>query len=169
MDDASLARRLGDALGERDETIAVAESCTGGLLGSTITAVPGSSGYFVGGVISYMNATKRRFLAISRESLERHGAVSEPVAREMAAGIRDTADTTWGVSTTGIAGPTGGTDEKPVGLVFVGVAFAAPWGSDGSFVRVTRYEFDGDRDAVKAASAERALADLVAAVREHTD
>ena len=161
--------RVGQALREAGHTVSVAESLTGGLVGSLLTDVPGSSDYFDRGVVAYSNDAKLAELAVSREALDAHGAVSAPVAREMAAGIRDTADTTWGVSTTGIAGPTGGTDEKPVGLVFVGVAFAAPWGSDGSFVRVTRYEFDGDRDAVKAASAERALADLVAAVREHTD
>jgi len=156
MDDASLARRLGDALGERDETIAVAESCTGGLLGSTITAVPGSSGYFVGGVISYMNATKRRFLAISRESLERHGAVSEPVAREMARHVRDEADADWAISTTGYAGPAAGSD-APVGTVYVGIARAAREAAGASASAVERFQFDGDRHGVREQVVSHAL------------
>jgi nicotinamide-nucleotide amidase len=82
----------------------------------------------------------------------------------MARGIRDVAGTTWGVSTTGIAGPGGGTDEKPVGLVFVGVAYAGAWGTGASFARARRYEFDGDRGAVKHASANQALSDALAAL-----
>lgn len=152
---------LGARLRGRGETVSVAESLTGGLVGSRLTDVPGSSDYFDRAVVAYSNDAKREALAVSRESLDAHGAVSAPVAREMAQGVRDTAGTTWGVSTTGIAGPTGGTPEKPVGLVFVGVAYAAPWGTGESFARAERYTFEGDRDAVKRESATRALENLL--------
>jgi nicotinamide-nucleotide amidase len=164
MTDTRVEARVGDALRTSGGTVAVAESLTGGLVGSRLTDVPGSSDYFDRGVVTYSNDAKLDALAVSRESLDAHGAVSAPVAREMARGVRDTAGTTWGVSTTGIAGPTGGTAEKPVGLVFVGVAYAAPWGTEESFTRADRYVFDGDRDAVKRRSATTALEDLLAAV-----
>jgi nicotinamide-nucleotide amidase len=156
--------RVGDALRARDHTLAVAESLTGGLVGSRLTDVPGSSDYFDRAVVAYSNDAKLDALAVSRESLDAHGAVSAEVAREMARGIRDSSEATWGISTTGIAGPTGGTPEKPVGLVFVGVAYAAPWGTEESFARAERYVLDGDRAEVKAASATRALSDLLVAV-----
>ncbi|WP_435069168.1 CinA family protein [Haloplanus sp. C73] len=155
-----IERRLGDRLRERDETVAVAESLTGGLVGSLLTDVPGSSDYFDRSVVAYSNDAKLDALGVTRESLDDHGAVSAPVAREMARGVRDDAETTWGVATTGIAGPTGGTEEKPVGLVFVGVAYAAPWGSGDSFARATRRVFDGDRSTVKSESARWALRTL---------
>jgi len=157
-------RRLGRRLRERDETLAVAESLTGGLVGSRLTDVPGSSDHFDRGVVAYSNDAKLTALGVSRESLDDHGAVSAPVAREMAQGIRDTAGTDWGVSTTGIAGPSGGTDEKPVGLLFVGVAHAAHWGSGDSFVHAERHVIDGDRWAVKSESARRALLAPLAAM-----
>ncbi|WP_251342508.1 CinA family protein [Haloplanus halophilus] len=157
-------RRLGRRLRDRDETVAVAESLTGGLVGSRLTDVPGSSDYFDRGVVAYSNDAKLDALGVSRESLDAHGAVSAPVAREMARGVRDIAGTDWGVSTTGIAGPAGGTEEKPVGLVFVGVAHAAPWGSGDSFVRAERHVFDGDRWAVKRESTRAALDALLDAL-----
>ena len=167
-EDAPIEERVGDALREREETVAVAESCTGGLIGSLLTDVPGSSDYFDRSVVTYSYDAKRDVLAVSREALDDHGAVSEPVAREMARGVRDTADVTWGVATTGVAGPTGGTEETPVGTAYVAVAHAAPWGSGDSSVTVERYVFDGDRRAVKRAVAERALADLLAEVADRT-
>lgn len=156
--------RVGEALREREETVAVAESCTGGLVGSIITDVPGSSDYFDRSVVTYSYDAKRDLLAVTREALDEHGAVSEPVARQMARAVRDTADTTWGVATTGVAGPAGGSDETPVGTAFVAVAHAAPWESGDSTVAVERYEFDGDRGAVKHRIAEQALADLLDSV-----
>jgi nicotinamide-nucleotide amidase len=164
--DDPIERVVGDALREAGHTVAVAESLTGGLVGSLLTDVPGSSDYFDRAAVTYANDAKLADLAVPREALDEHGAVSDPVAVEMARGIRDRAGTTWGVSTTGIAGPSGGTSAKPVGLVYVGVAYAAPWGTGDSFARATRYEFDGDRAAVKEESARRALADLHGAVRE---
>ncbi|MFD1511976.1 CinA family protein [Halomarina rubra] len=166
MDDSldDVERRVGDALRRDGQTLAVAESCTGGLVGSLLTDVPGSSDYFDRSVVTYSYAAKRDLLAISREVLDAEGAVSAPVAAGMARAVCDTADTDWGVATTGIAGPDGGTDEKPVGTVYVGVANAAPWGSGDSRTTVERHEFDGSRDEVKAAFARRALADLLARI-----
>lgn len=149
--------RVGELLRGRGETVALAESLTGGLVGSLLTDVPGSSDYLDRGTVAYSNDAKLEALGVTRESLDDHGAVSEAVAVEMARGARDRAETDWGVSTTGIAGPTGGTEEKPVGLVWVGVARAAPWGSGDSSARAERHVFDGDRLAVKRASAEAAL------------
>ncbi|MBX0293598.1 CinA family protein [Haloarcula nitratireducens] len=158
--------RVGEALRERDETVAVAESCTGGLVGSLLTDEPGSSDYFDRSVVSYSYDAKQELLAVSREALDAHGAVSEPVADEMARAVRDTAGTDWGVATTGVAGPTGGSPETPVGTVYVAVAHAAPWESGDSDCVVSHYEFDGDRTDVKARIARRALSDLLAAVQE---
>lgn len=163
------ARTVGDRLRADGETLALAESCTGGLLASTVTDVPGSSDYFDRGAVTYSNDAKQELLGVSREALDSHGAVSAPVAVEMARGIRDTAGTTWGVSTTGIAGPGGGTDEKPVGTVHIGVAYAGPWGSESSAARAKRYEFDGDREACKAQFAEQALDDLLWALDNRDD
>jgi nicotinamide-nucleotide amidase len=163
------ARTVGDRLRADGETLALAESCTGGLLASTVTDVPGSSDYFDRGAVTYSNAAKQELLGVSREALDAHGAVSSDVAVEMARGIRDTAGTTWGVSTTGIAGPGGGTDEKPVGTVYIGVAYAGPWGSESSTARARRYEFDGDREACKAQFVEQALDDLLWAVDNRDD
>ncbi|WP_254523820.1 CinA family protein [Natrinema caseinilyticum] len=160
--DRDLPMTVGDALRDAEETLSVAESCTGGLIGAAITAVPGASDYFDTGVTSYAYDAKRRHLGVSRESLDEHGAVSEPVAREMAQGIRDVTNVTWGVSTTGVAGPSGGSDETPVGTVYIGVSYAAPWGSEASYSTVSRYVFDGDRADVRAKTVDQALADLLA-------
>ncbi|ELY66997.1 CinA family protein [Natrinema versiforme] len=160
--DRELPMDIADALRDAEETLAIAESCTGGLIGAAITAVPGASDYFDSGLTTYAYDAKRRYLGVSREALDEHGAVSEPVAREMARGVRDVADVTWGVSTTGVAGPTGGTEANPVGTVYIGVSHAGPWGSEDSYATVSRYVFDGDRADVRAATVEQALADLLA-------
>ena len=163
-DDPAVEEQIGDALRERDATLAVAESCTGGLVGSLLTDVPGSSDYFDRSLVTYSYDAKLQNLGVDREALDEHGAVSDSVARQMARGVRDAAGTTWGVATTGIAGPTGGSDEKPVGTVFVGVAYAAEWGTQESYAAVSRYEFDGDRREVKAKIARRALLDVLGEV-----
>ena len=163
-DDAPVEERLGERLRDAGHTLAAAESLTGGLVGSLLTDVPGSSDYFDRATVAYSNDAKLHALGVRREALDAHGAVSAPVARQMARGARDDAGTTWGVSTTGIAGPTGGTEEKPVGLVFVGVAYAGEWGSRESFARARRYVFDGDRRDVKERSARRALEDVLHAL-----
>jgi len=160
--DPPVEERVGDALREAGQTVAVAESCTGGLIGTLLTAVPGSSDYFDRALVTYSNDAKQDVLAVSREALDVHGAVSEPVAMEMATGTRDTAETDWAISTTGIAGPGGGTEENPVGTVYVGLAWAAPWGTEESGATVERYEFDGDRGEVREQIARQALEDLLA-------
>ncbi|MBO4246758.1 CinA family protein [Halomicrobium sp. IBSBa] len=163
--DGGIEARVGERLRETDATVAVAESCTGGLIGSLLTDVPGSSDYFDRSVVTYSYDAKRDLLAVDREALDEAGAVSEPVARQMARGVRDTADTTWGVATTGVAGPSGGTEATPVGTAYVGVAYAAPWGTGDSSTWVERYEFDGDRTTVKDEIARQALSDLRDAVQ----
>jgi nicotinamide-nucleotide amidase len=163
-DDPPVEERLGEALREREETVAVAESATGGLAGSLLTDVPGSSDYFDRAVVTYSYRAKRALLAVPRETLDEHGAVSAPVARRMAAAVRDTADTTWGIATTGVAGPEGGTEGKPVGTVFVGVAYAGEWGTNTSETVVERHEFDGGRLECKERFARQALRDCLAAV-----
>jgi PncC family amidohydrolase len=134
-------------------TLAVAESCTGGLIAHRITNTPGASACFVGGVVAYSNEVKEALLGVAHEDLERHGAVSEPVARQMAEGVRSTMRTDYGIGVTGVAGPGGGTEEKPVGLVYIAVA-------DGNATVVTRNLFTGDREQVKSQAADRALAML---------
>jgi PncC family amidohydrolase len=146
----ALAEALGPALLARSATLACAESCTGGLIGALVTAVPGSSDYFLGGVIAYANAVKVGQLDVSPATLADHGAVSAATAREMAAGARARLGADYAVSVTGIAGPGGATPEKPVGLVFVGLA-----GPSG--VTAIRHLFPGDREAVRLAAAGAAL------------
>jgi len=162
----SVEKRVGEKLRQREETVAVAESATGGLVGSMLTDVPGSSAYFDRSLVTYSNDAKLEQLAVTREALDEDGAVSEPVVTGMARGVRDGAGTTWGVATTGVAGPGGGTDAKPVGTVYIAVAFAGPWGTETSRTTANRYEFDGDRSACKRQFAEQALEDLLRALRE---
>ena len=160
MSDRSPVERVGDRLRETGAMVAVAESSTGGLVCSWLTDVPGSSDYFDRGVVSYSNAAKVEVLGVDPATLTEHGAVSEPTAREMAVGVRDLAGTAWGISTTGVAGPGGGTARTPVGTVYVGVAYR----DDGSVVSAERYEFDGTRDACKRQFTRQALTDLLDAV-----
>jgi nicotinamide-nucleotide amidase len=158
--DPPVEERVGDLLRERGETVALAETTTGGLATVLLTSVPGSSDYLDRAVVPYDYDAIRETLAVARETLDEHGAVSAPVVREQAQAARDTADATWGVATAGVAGPGGGTADKPVGTGFVGVAYAAPWGTGDSETTVARYEFDGDRAAVRERLARQALADL---------
>lgn len=151
-DDETLAAALGAILKEKRQTVAVAESCTGGLVGSKITDVSGSSGWFQGGVISYTNEAKHELLGVSQEILERHGAVSEPVAIAMAAGAKAKLHADYAISLTGIAGPDGGTAEKPVGLVYVG--FATP---DETFAIRCLIGADQPRDVIRERAAGIAL------------
>ena len=141
---------MGDLLRERDWTLATAESCTGGGLGERITRVPGSSAYFLGGVVAYSNSVKEEHLRVSPEILRRYGAVSEPVALQMAAGVRRALRADLGLAVTGIAGPSGGTAEKPVGTVFI--ALATPTGS-----HARRCHFSGERQEVRERSVMAAL------------
>jgi nicotinamide-nucleotide amidase len=144
---------VGSLLREGHHTIAVAESCTGGLLLSRLTDVPGSSAYVDRGVITYSNEAKTAWLGVAAELIAVHGAVSEPVAQAMAAGIRTRANATLAVGVTGIAGPTGGTPEKPVGTVVIAVE--TPWGRS---VRTRR--FSGGREQVKWHASSAAMDDV---------
>lgn len=139
-DDETLASVVGQLLRDRGETLSVAESCTGGGLGTLLTETPGSSDYFLGGVISYSNEVKMSLLGVSRESLLQLGAVSEPVAQQMASGVKKQLGTAWSLSITGIAGPGGGSEHKPVGLVYI--ALAAP----DETVEIFEYRFGPERD-----------------------
>lgn len=139
-DDDTLASVVGDLLQKYQQTLAVAESCTGGWLGEMITSVSGSSTYFLGGVISYSNAVKVNLLGVSPTDLEHYGAVSEQVAIQMAQGVKASLQSDWGISITGIAGPAGGSEAKPVGLVFIGIA--DPTGT----VQAIRHQFSTSRD-----------------------
>jgi nicotinamide-nucleotide amidase len=149
-DRTPLAAVVGAALRERGETLAVAESCTGGLVASMITAVAGSSDYFAGGVVAYANAAKTELADVPPEVIDAHGAVSEPVAAALADGARRRFDTTWGIGVTGVAGPGGGTGEKPVGLVWMAVA-----GPDGTTAHRTQHA--GDRTTIQRRAAATAL------------
>ncbi len=141
---------LADVLRAGRATVAVAESCTGGLLGGRLTALPGSSDYFLGGVVAYANEVKTAALGVDAALLARHGAVSPEVAAAMAEGARRVVGATFGLSTTGVAGPAGGSGDKPVGLVFVGCA--GPGGT-----RTVRERFPGDRQSVREWAVARAL------------
>ena len=121
-DEETLASVVGKLLEERNQTLAVAESCTGGGLGAMLTEIPGSSHYFKGGIIAYDNEVKTSLLEVSSADLAQFGAVSELVVRQMAQGVKQALDTDYGISITGIAGPDGGTETKPVGLVYIGLA-----------------------------------------------
>ena len=153
-DDTDLAAVVLDACRRRGLTIAVGESCTGGLLGARLTSVPGSSDVVLGGVIAYSNAVKTAELGVPEAMIAEHGAVSEPVARQMAAGARARLGAAVGVGITGVAGPGGGTPEKPVGTVWVAVDV------EGAEPRAVRNPFVGDRDEIRFRAAQFAL-DLV--------
>jgi nicotinamide-nucleotide amidase len=149
-----LAERLqGICLG-RGLTVSLAESCTGGLVAAAITEVPGSSGYFVGGVVSYADSAKAGLLGVPEATLAAHGAVSAQVALAMAVGARERLGTSLAASVTGIAGPDGGTAEKPLGLTYVGVA-------DGAGTDVRRFTWPGDREVNRHESARAVLELLV--------
>ncbi len=141
---------VGKVLKAQGWTLGLAESCSGGLIAHRVTDVPGSSEYFVGGVVSYADNVKRDVLGVREETLSRHGAVSRLCALEMARGIRPVVGADIGVAVTGIAGPGGGSEEKPVGLTWI--ALVTPWGE-----RVERYEWSGNRQENKNHTAEQAL------------
>ncbi|MGB7443670.1 MAG: competence/damage-inducible protein A [Coleofasciculaceae cyanobacterium] len=152
-DSDTLASVVGQYLTKTGQTLSCAESCTGGGLGSILTDIPGSSNYFLGGVIAYDNSVKAGVLGVNSSDLETCGAVSEPVAKQMAVGVRSLLNSNWGVSITGIAGPGGGTELKPVGLVYIGLA--DPNG------RAESYEYqlgaNRSRSSIRHASANHAL------------
>jgi nicotinamide-nucleotide amidase len=148
-EDADLAAVVLDRCRELKLTLAVAESCTGGMVGERLTNIPGSSDVFLGGVIAYHNDVKKDLLGVTADDLVKHGAVSEQVALQMAAGIRERTGADVGISVTGIAGPGGGTPEKPVGLVWVAV--------HGSDTKARRFHVGGDRAEIRQRAAQAAL------------
>jgi len=153
---ASVVAKL---LVSRRETLSLAESCTGGMVGATITSLSGASGYFRGSAVCYANSAKRDILGVPQEMLDDCGAVSEPVAREMAQGARDRFDSDWSLSLTGVAGPDGGTSDKPVGLVFIGLV-----GPNTN--KVFRHVFAFRRDQIRLRASRTALNHLRVALLE---
>jgi len=149
--DETLAAVLVRLLSQPEQTLALAESCTGGFLADQITNVPGASKVFVAGYVTYSNQEKIRTLGVSRESIEKFGAVSERVATEMAEGLRTRTGATYAIATTGIAGPTGGSEEKPVGTAFLGLS------SEGQPVQCEKFFFPSDRETFKQLVAQRAF------------
>jgi len=147
-------------LTERKLTLALAESCTGGAIANRITNVPGASAVFLAGIVSYSNEAKQKFLGVRAETLAEHGAVSEAVVREMAEGVRQQTGADFALSVTGIAGPGGGTPEKPVGTVFIGLASL-------KHVIVERCFNPYDRETFKLATGNQALEKLRRAVLNH--
>jgi competence/damage-inducible protein CinA-like protein len=142
---------VGRLLIEKSLTLATAESCTGGLLASRITDVPGSSTYFLEGIVSYSNEAKEKMLGVPVSLLEAHGAVSTPVAEAMASGVRKLSGSDIGIGISGIAGPGGGTAEKPVGTVYIGLDVK------GVGTSSQKYQFSGSREQIKIVSSEKAL------------
>ena len=154
-----LAEELQRRCLERGVTVALAESCTGGLVAATITAVAGSSDYFLGGVVSYANSAKERILDVPASTLASHGAVSAQVAMAMAHGAKARFGSDLAAAITGVAGPGGGTPQKPVGLVYLAVAA----GPDRAEVDVRRLQLSGDRAAVREGAAHATLEWLITA------
>ena len=154
-----MAKRLGQAALKREVDIATAESCTGGGVATAITRISGSAKYFERGFVTYTNIAKKQMLGVRQRTLKMHGAVSEDVAREMAAGALKHSNAQVSVAVTGIAGPTGGTAAKPVGLVW----FA--WAARGGAIQSRAFRFKGDRTAVRRQSVAIALQGLIDLLR----
>jgi nicotinamide-nucleotide amidase len=150
LGDRNLINKVSDELKKHHMTIATAESCTGGLLAHTLTNVSGSSAYFDRGVISYSNQAKTQLLGIPENLIQKHGVVSKEVAAAMANAIRQNAQVDYGIATTGIAGPTGGSKDKPVGLVYIAVSMK-------DSIVVKQFLFSGDRLANKESTCDAAL------------
>jgi PncC family amidohydrolase len=145
-----LAEQLGNILKERQWTVCAAESCTGGLVLSSLTDISGSSAYVLGGIVTYSNEAKMKFVAVKESTLAAYGAVSEQTAREMVLGVQKAFGADLAFSVTGIAGPGGGSAEKPVGLVYIGVALH-------DAIDIQRYQWQGNRIENKALSVAAAL------------
>jgi PncC family amidohydrolase len=145
-----LENLVGDLLREMKWTLSIAESCTGGLICDRITNVPGSSDYFMGGMVNYSNESKAKHLGVPLNYIKKYGAVSPQVAKKMAQGVRKAFNTTFGLSTTGVAGPTGGTKRSPLGRVFIGV-------TNGKRTWMRKLDLKGNRREIKKQAAERSL------------
>lgn len=160
--DSKLEAQVGTLMKAKKWTLGAAESCTGGLIMHRLTNIAGSSDYVIGGVVAYSNQVKQNQLQVRQGTLIAYGAVSEQVAGEMATGLRALLHIDVAISVTGIAGPGGGTAEKPVGLTYIGVA------GPNDVLVVRRHVWNGDREAIKAASAEAALALVLEVFGEKT-
>ncbi len=156
----SLEEVVGMYLTMKQQTVSVAESCTGGLLSERLTSVPGSSGFFLGGVVCYSNELKVKLAGVPADLIREHGAVSKPVAQALSEGIRTRAGASIGIGITGIAGPSGGTPEKPVGLVFIGLADLR-----GAVVR--EFRFPGNRERIRYWASQTALEMIRRRVRDY--
>ncbi len=141
---------IGGLLRQNGWTLSIAESCTGGLICDRVTDVSGSSDYFMGGMVNYSNESKSKHLGVPLNDIEKYGAVSPQVAKKMAHGVRKAFNTTFGLSTTGVAGPTGGTKRSPVGRVFIGLAA-------GRKAWVKKLDLKGTRRDIKEKATEKAL------------
>jgi PncC family amidohydrolase len=154
MNPENLSKTLGKILGEKKMRLAVAESCTGGMIGSAITDVAGSSRYFLGGVIAYDNRIKRDILKVPRTTLKKYGAVSSQTVIAMAHAVRKLMKADCSIAISGIAGPGGATKEKPVGLVYIGIAVK-------NTAKSFKYRFKGTRERIRQQTVEEALKRLV--------
>ena len=159
MKDKELINKISNELKKQHLTVATAESCTGGLLAHTLTNISGSSDYFKRGVVAYSNKSKTELLGVSKDILKQYGAVSKQTAEAMAIGIKERSNTDIGISTTGIAGPTGGTKDKPVGLVYIGIAALKK-------VEVRKFLFKGDRIQNKDSTCNAALQLLIDNIKD---
>ncbi len=160
VEETELIQRIALALIRRKQRMGVAESCTGGLIGAACTSLAGSSQWFERGVVSYSDQSKTELLGVPPALISLHGSVSEAVASHMARGLLAHAPLDWALACTGIAGPTGGSDGKPVGTVWLALAH------DGKLLRVWREQFPGDRQAVRLATVRAGLAALCEAVED---
>ena len=154
----ALIQAVAKALLARGEMLATAESCTGGLIAKLATDLAGSSRWFERGIVSYSNAAKQELLGVPEATIAKHGAVSAATVLAMAEGLLARAPVAWTVSVSGIAGPDGGTADKPVGTVWIG------WAGQGISPAASRYQFAGDREAVRVATAAAALRGLLALI-----
>ena len=162
MADENLLKKVSNLLKEKNLKVATAESCTGGLIAHTLTNISGSSDYFDRGIVSYSNKAKTELLGVSQEIIKKYGSVSKQVVKVMAEGVRLKSNVDIGVATTGIAGPTGGTKEKPVGLVFIAISTV-----QGTYIR--RYKFSGNRLQNKELTCNAALLMILEHIKNEGD
>ncbi len=142
MSTKSIYKRIGIILKEKKLKLSIAESCTGGFIAKSITDIAGSSKYFICGIVSYSNESKIKLLGVRKETLKKYGAVSEQTAREMVQGIKRTSKADIAIATTGIAGPTGGTKNKPVGTVYIAIKYK-------NKIKIFHFIFSGNRNSIR--------------------
>jgi len=153
------AERLSALLKEKKLTLSVAESCTGGMISSKITDIPGSSEFFAGSAVTYSDASKTTILKVRKETIKEHGAVSAETAEEMSAGARDVFRSDVSAAVTGIAGPSGGSEKKPLGLVFISIRY-------GNKLKTTENIFKGSRAEIRNAASDAVMSEIIRVVEE---